>query len=108
MLEICLTNCVLEVEHIGLGVFHELQNANKMLHLLRPIQRRVSLDQVVPGTTALEDASRLFVSLSKLQSRLKVEEGQKPLDQLSCLPQPLFCLPFARSVHVLGNGVEDK
>ena len=98
--KICLADCVQEIQHIGLRVLQELQNGNKMLHLVHLIQRGAPLDQVGPDSAALKDAPSLLVSLGQPQGRLEIQVGQEPLDQLSRLPELLLCLMFARRKHL--------
>ena len=58
------------IQHVILGVFHELQNCHKMRHLVQPavIERRASFDHFVPDPAALKDVSGNLVSLGKPQS----------------------------------------
>ena len=91
-MKIRLTNCIKKIDHIGLGVVHELQNCHKMPHPVTIGERRASLDEVIPNSSPLKEVSRPFVRLGEPQ----VE--QKPLYQFRCLSEHLLCLTVANNL----------
>ena len=76
----------------GFGVLHQFENGHKVLHLFLLIERRASLDQLVPDDDILEDLSGLLIRLGQAQRRPEVEECEKVPDHLGDLPELLLCL----------------
>ena len=63
----------------------------------------VPLDQEPPCTAALEDAARLLVRQSQLESFCWVEELQETINQLWILPELSFCFTVAGEWHSSGE-----
>ena len=87
---------------MGVGLFQQLQNPNKIPHLCFVQILTASPYEFAPSKVSLEDSLGQLMSLGKALGSLKVEKGKNLLCQLPHLPELLLCL-LLRGRHLQGG-----